>query len=303
MLFRSHIPLDPLPHLSISKTPPASLAAGGSGSWTVTLANDGTAATSGTVTFTDTLPSGLTYSSQTAGSPSLSCSASGQTVTCTGTPNIAANGTLTVTYTTSVSNSASGTLTNAVLLTALGGDPRTPANDAGSPSAGASTQGSDKLSAKAAQSVTTSVLSVSKALTGVSRGGSALGSLSGYQVQSGDVLTYTVSVQETSGNAAGTTTLTETAPSNTSYTGSSEGWTQSGSNYTQSVTVSANTTVTKTFTVTVSTLTDSVASIVNSVTTSNGTCSSCTVTTATVPRLSISKTPPDRKSTRLNSSH
>ena len=78
-------------------------------------------------------------------------SASGQVVTCTGTPSIAAGGSLVVSYTTSVASSASGKLVNAVLLTALGGDPRTPADDAAEPNAGAATQGSDKLSAKAAQ--------------------------------------------------------------------------------------------------------------------------------------------------------
>jgi len=86
----------------------------------------------------------------------------------------------------------------------------------------------------------TGTLAVSKTLTGVVRGGTALGSLSGYQVRSGDVLTYTVSTQETGGVASGTTTLTETVPANTSYTGSSEGWAVSGSSYTQSVTASAS---------------------------------------------------------------
>ena len=179
-----------VPRLSISESVPTSLPAGGSASWSVTVTNNGGSATSGTVTFTDTLPSGLTYGSQTAGASSLACTASGQTVTCTGTPNLGANGgSVIVTYSTTIASSASGTLVNPVLLTALGGDPRTAANDAGTPTAGTSTQGSDKLSAKAAQSVTTSSLSVSKSLTSVIRGGSALGSLSGYQVRSGDVLT------------------------------------------------------------------------------------------------------------------
>ena len=264
------------PRLAISKTPPATLAAGGQGSWSVTLANHGGSATSGTVAFTDTLPSGLTFASQTAGAPGLACTASGQIITCTGTPNLAAGASTTISYTTNASVSASGTMVNAALLTSLGGDPRIPANDAGTPGAGSSTQGSDKLSAKAAVSTATASLATSKVLASIN------GDPSGTLVKSGATLVYSISVKETSGTAAGATTLTETLPANTSYTGSGEGWTVNGSQYTQIVTVAAGQTVSKTFTVQAGTLASSVASIVNTVTTSSGTCPNCTVTTPTV---------------------
>jgi uncharacterized repeat protein (TIGR01451 family) len=191
---------------------------------------------------------------------------------------------LTVSYTTSVAVGASGTLVNAAVLTALGGDPRTPLDDAATPLAGASSQGSDKLSAKAASSVTGGTLSVAKSLSGVSRGGNAV-SLSGYQVRSGDVLTYTVSVTETSNNAAAATTLTETVPANTSYSLTTEGWTAGSGIYTQDVTVSAGATVSKTFTVTVGTLSDGVTAITNTVSSSAGTCTACTVSTPVAPQL------------------
>ena len=143
-----------------------------------------------------------------------------------------------VTYSVDVAGSASGTLINGVLLTALGGDPRTPANDAVDPSAGNATQGSDKLSAKSAQSVTSGAsLATTKSLTKVNGATPP----TNYLVSSGDVLEYTVSVANTGGQS-GTTTLTETVPDNTSYSGSSEGWTVASGNYTQDVTVAAGAT-------------------------------------------------------------
>ena len=287
------------PRLAISKTPPATLAAGGQGSWSVTLANHGGSATSGTVAFTDTLPSGLTFASQTAGAPGLACTASGQIITCTGTPNLAAGASTTISYTTNASVSASGTMVNAALLTSLGGDPRIPANDAGTPGAGSSTQGSDKLSAKAAVSTATASLATTKTLYSVVRGGNPLASLAGYQAQSGDVITYQLSVANSSASASGVTTLTETAPANTSYSGiigtslpEDQGWTLTGSTYTQDLTVAASSSASAYFTVTVGTLSDGVTAIANTVSSSSGSCASCTVSSATAPRLAISKTPP-----------
>ena len=259
----------------ISKSVPSSLPVGGTGSYTITLTNNGGSATSGVVTFTDTLPTGLSFNAQTAGAPELACTAAGQVVTCTGSPDIAVAGTESVTYSVDVAGSASGTLINGVLLTALGGDPRTPANDAVDPSAGNATQGSDKLSAKSAQSVTSGAsLATTKSLTKVNGATPP----TNYLVSSGDVLEYTVSVANTGGQS-GTTTLTETVPDNTSYSGSSEGWTVASGNYTQDVTVAAGATGTATFTVTVGTLGDGVLSIANTVASSSGSCSSCSVTT------------------------
>ena len=214
---------------------------GGTGSYTITLENKGGSATSGVVTFTDTLPTGLSFNAQTAGAPELACTAAGQVVTCTGSPDIAVAGTESVTYSVDVAGSASGTLINGVLLTALGGDPRTPANDAEDPSAGNATQGSDKLSAKSAQSVTSGAsLATTKTLTKVNGATTP----TNYLVSSGDALEYTVSVANTGGQS-GTTTLTETVPDNTSYSGSSEGWTVASGNYTQDVTVAAGATGTE----------------------------------------------------------
>ena len=278
------------PRLSISKSVPSSLPVGGTGSYTITLENKGGSATSGVVTFTDTLPTGLSFNAQTAGAPELACTAAGQVVTCTGSPDIAVAGTESVTYSVDVAGSASGTLINGVLLTALGGDPRTPANDAVDPSAGNATQGSDKLSAKSTQSVTSGAsLATTKSLTKVNGATPP----TNYLVSSGDVLEYTVSVSNTGGQS-GTTTLTETVPDNTSYSGSSEGWAVASGNYTQDVTVAAGATGTAKFTVTVGTLGVGVLSIANTVASGTGACSSCTVTTLVAqPKITLIKTASD----------
>src|SRR5205085_8058787 len=67
-----------VPDLTIAKSHSGNFTQGQSGTYTITASNSGGAATSGTVTVTDTLPAGLTYSSATG--TGWSCSASGQTV-------------------------------------------------------------------------------------------------------------------------------------------------------------------------------------------------------------------------------
>ena len=81
----------PVPVLSIGMTPPATLSPGGTGSYTLTVDNTaGTAPSSGTVTVTTTLPTGLTPTA--ASGPGWTCTISGQTVTCTRTDPIAQGG-------------------------------------------------------------------------------------------------------------------------------------------------------------------------------------------------------------------
>jgi uncharacterized repeat protein (TIGR01451 family) len=79
--------------------------------YTLTVTNGGGVASSGTITVTDTLPSGLTFASGTG--TGWSCSANGQAVTCTdaATP-IPASGTSTITLNVNVSNTAPGTVSN-----------------------------------------------------------------------------------------------------------------------------------------------------------------------------------------------
>jgi fimbrial isopeptide formation D2 family protein len=70
------------------------------------------------VTVTDTLPNGLTYVSFTAGSDGWSCTPSGQTVTCTGAPDISTGQDSTFTITTSIGAAAAPKATNSAVLSA-----------------------------------------------------------------------------------------------------------------------------------------------------------------------------------------
>lgn len=150
-----------VPKLSVSKSVPTSLPLGGTATYTVTVANQGGTSTSGTLTFTDTLPTGLSFGAQTAGSPAITCTASGQTLTCTGSPTIAAYsggspGSASIGYSVNVASNASGLKTNEVMMSVLGGDPRTPGAAPSAPASGSSAQSGDKLSAKSSQTVSAS---------------------------------------------------------------------------------------------------------------------------------------------------
>ncbi|MCO5328005.1 MAG: DUF11 domain-containing protein [Solirubrobacterales bacterium] len=76
--------------LAISKSHSGQLTAGGSATYDIDVDNEGTAATQGAATVTDTLPSGLTYSGFTG--DDWDCSATGQVVTCDHPAGIPAGG-------------------------------------------------------------------------------------------------------------------------------------------------------------------------------------------------------------------
>jgi len=107
-----------LADLQVSKThsPSSFIVNDASDQIPITVSNSGLAATSGTVTVTDVLPTGLTYVSSTgAGWNCSSGTPNAQTVKCTTTNAIAAtNGTSMVTLNVSVAANASSPLTNNV---------------------------------------------------------------------------------------------------------------------------------------------------------------------------------------------
>ncbi|WP_313276222.1 hypothetical protein, partial [Stenotrophomonas sp.] len=78
------------PKLSIAKSHVGDFIPGVAGIYTLTVSNNGTAATSGMVTVTDTLPTGLSFVS--ASGAGWACSAAGLTVTCTQSAAIAVGG-------------------------------------------------------------------------------------------------------------------------------------------------------------------------------------------------------------------
>jgi uncharacterized repeat protein (TIGR01451 family) len=120
------------PNLTIAKTSNA-----GSGGWTVgqsgatytlTVTNTGTAATSGTITVVDTLPSGITATAGTYNG--WTCGVSSQTVTCTSTASLAkTNGSSAITLPVTVGAAAAtaGSVTNNASVGG-GGDPNNSGN-------------------------------------------------------------------------------------------------------------------------------------------------------------------------------
>lgn len=96
--------------LALTMVRSGALTAGGTAYYTLTVSNNGPAATAGTTSVVDTLPSGLTYTGF-AGS-GWSCSAAGQTVTCTTTSVLASGGSSALTINVSVATSIGGTVTN-----------------------------------------------------------------------------------------------------------------------------------------------------------------------------------------------
>ncbi|QWP78720.1 DUF11 domain-containing protein [Lysobacter sp. K5869] len=116
------------PQLTLSKSHTGNFTVGANGTYTLTVSNTSTAAdgapTSGTIAIVDTLPNGLSFVS--AAGAGWSCSASGQTVTCTSTTAIPVGGSSTATLTVAVGNAAVGSVTNTARASG-GNDPGCPA--------------------------------------------------------------------------------------------------------------------------------------------------------------------------------
>ena len=260
----------------------------------------GGAATSGAISFTDTLPQGFSYQALVSATGGLVCSYNSSTrvINCSTSTALAPQGSIYVIYKVSIATTAVGNQTNAVILTASGGDPTSAsttglvANESGVSSNSTAAQAVVNVKGFAA-------LNVTKTLTNVFRNSSNITTgLDNLQVQNGDVLTYSIAATSVTGTYTGVI-LTENLPANTTYTGSSEGWTAgAGGVYTQPVDVAANTTVTKTFTVTVGNLAAGQMSLNNAVTAQNPAgstnpsvpnCTSCSVSNPTPPLLRITK--------------
>jgi regulation of enolase protein 1 (concanavalin A-like superfamily) len=121
--------LTPTPDLTLTKSHTGNFTQGGVGSYTLTVNNVGSAASSGTITVVDTLPTSLTPSG-TAGS-GWTCSINAQTVSCTSSSVIAAaNSSTPITLSVLVSNSAPASVTNTA--TVSGGGETNTTNDSAS---------------------------------------------------------------------------------------------------------------------------------------------------------------------------
>jgi len=96
--------------LSLSKTHTGIFTAGTQGVYNLTVTNKESTATSGTITVNDTLPSGLSFVSNS--NADWSCVAAGQVLTCTSTTPIAGNGTSSFFIAVNVANSTLSSINN-----------------------------------------------------------------------------------------------------------------------------------------------------------------------------------------------
>ncbi|MBD2038900.1 DUF11 domain-containing protein [Leptolyngbya sp. FACHB-321] len=124
--------INPAPDLTITKTHPGNFSQGQTGAtYTITATNAGSIATTGTVTVTDTIPTGLTPTAATG--TGWSCSIAGQTITCTRNDGLAANTSyLPIAVTVNVASNAPGSVTN-IANVAGGGEANTTNNAANDP--------------------------------------------------------------------------------------------------------------------------------------------------------------------------
>lgn len=114
---------------AISITLNTALAPGGSGSYTLTIINNGINAEPGPIIVTNTLPTGLTYNATGSGGSGWSCSAASQVVTCTRAGALAGGATANaITINVNVNAAASGTITNTATVSGTGGDGNTANN-------------------------------------------------------------------------------------------------------------------------------------------------------------------------------
>ena len=105
---------DPFPDLTVSSTHGGTFAPGFNETYSLTVSNAGTVASSSAITVTDTLPSGMTFVS--ASGVSWACSTTGQIVTCTRPLALAAGSAPSITLTVAVAESALTAVNNIVTV-------------------------------------------------------------------------------------------------------------------------------------------------------------------------------------------
>ena len=146
------------------------------GDYLITVTNNGPDPEPGPITVTDTLPTGLTYNSDSGGD--WSCSAVGQNVTCTYTgPQLSVGNNLTFTLTTNVSATAPGIIQNSAFVSGVA---------------------FDNISTNNATTETTDVVSGVELSTSTK----TVVDLNGGDPTPGDVLRYTITISETGGSSA-----------------------------------------------------------------------------------------------------
>jgi uncharacterized repeat protein (TIGR01451 family) len=178
----------PIVDLALTKTHSGDFSVGSNATYTLTVTSEpGSQPTDFPIVVTDTLPAGLTYAS--ASGAGWSCSATGQTVTCTHPGPLNAGASLPViTLNAAVGNAAYPSVTNTAQVTTPSNDPDSANNTASDP---ATVLGPN---------ISTSTKSVQD--------------LNGGDANPGDTLRYTITVTETAGVPALGVIVTDDVPAN-----------------------------------------------------------------------------------------
>ncbi|MCE3001944.1 MAG: hypothetical protein LW860_04460 [Xanthomonadaceae bacterium] len=282
------------PALSLAKTNGVTTVLPGSTTtYTLTVSNTGSAATSGPIRVVDVLPAGLTIAAGAvpvggANAANWTCSAAGQAITCDSSKVIAPAASSVFSFVANVAANASGTLTNRARVGG-GGDPLNPNLPNEGDTNACTGNGTPRGCAIDSDTVPAAAIA---ALKSVNAGPDGIAS-------PGKVLTYTIVVFNTGGANIAPVVITDPIPANTSYVaGSATGPGASFAANTVTWTLPAGSTfpVTLSFQVTVANpLPAGVATILNTHTVDgNPGCGTppCT-TTPTPSALSIAKTVAD----------
>ncbi len=181
---------EPVVDLSIATSHTGNFSVGTNGTYSITVSNQpGSQPTDFPIVVTDTLPTGLTFVSGSG--TGWSCSASGQTVSCTHAGPLAASSSLpTLSIVVAVGNAAAPAVTHQVQVTTPSHDPDSSNNAASDPT-----------------TVIGPNLSTSTKMVQDLNGGDAV---------PGDTLRYTITLIETGGIAATGITVTDDVPANVS---------------------------------------------------------------------------------------
>jgi trimeric autotransporter adhesin len=187
---------DPAVDLSVTKTHSGNFVAGGTGQYTITVANSGAAGIEredNTVTVTDTLPAGLTFNA--ASGTGWTCGAVGQVVTCTHAAPLNVGASFPpITLTVNVLEAAAANVTNSVTVSSA------PSFDLDT---GNNTDTDPTVTID--PNLTTSTKTVVD--------------VNGGEASPGDTLRYTVTLRESAGGQAVNVSLADDVPDNVTFAG------------------------------------------------------------------------------------
>ncbi|MBO9662261.1 DUF11 domain-containing protein, partial [Dokdonella sp.] len=257
--------------------------------YTLNVTNQGGMATSGSITVLDALPSQVSANwTDPLTTNGWSCTHDGRNVTCRTSTAVAAGASSSIVLPVNVV--ADGEAKNHASVGG-GGDP---SNGGAPPAPGAGCQDVTHCATQTTRVNTPASITTSKTLTGIN----GQPAQAGASVKAGDVLTYTIT-STNAGQTAGTTTLTETVPANTVYTGpDGAAWSDcragaaAGTSCAATQAVPAEGQASTTFTVTVATpVAADATTLTNSVTSSeDATCAACAASNPIVkPQLQVTK--------------